>query len=133
VIEIGIREVATRDRIAGVVELRTLSGFDSSLFESLAIEVAAQEQQVVPRGVLLVIKGLINPAGIGFAHFIGAVLIRAELRSTGRPSLVCEPQFITQAPPRVEGGYGIFGYAIETSAYGRYLEVWMYRAPLFNR
>ncbi len=134
VLELGIQELASHDRIAGVVELRKLEAFHTAIWDNLAIEVAAQEQEIIPQGVLLTVKGLINPAnlpgmGVGFAHFIGAVLIRATQRGAGRPSLVCEPQFITQAPPRGMG-MGLFGQVIETYSSVDRLRVWMYRAPL---
>lgn len=132
VVEVGIQEIASPDQIAGVVELRKLEAFDTSLFENLAIEVTAQDQQIVPRGILLTIKGLINPTGIGFAHFVGGVLVSARSGNAGRPSLVCKPQFITQAPPRGVGT-GIFGQVIETNHYGSSLEIRTYRAPMFNR
>lgn len=131
VVEVGIQEISSLDRIAGVVELRKLEGFDTSLFENLSIEVTAQEQQIVPRGIILIIKGLINPAGFGFAHFVGGVLVSA-VASAGRPYFVCKPQFMTQAPPR-GAGTGIFGQVIETSHWGDRLEVWTYRAPIFSR
>jgi len=122
VIEVGIREFASRDRIAGVVELRKLEGFDTSLFDNLSIEISVQDQQIVPNGVLLTVKGLINPTGIGFSHFIGSVLVVAQ-----GSGFTCKPQFITQAPPR-SSGKGIFGKVIECSAID-YLSVWAYNAP----
>lgn len=127
-VEIGIEEVLGPDRIAGVVVLRELSGFDTSIGHTLAIEVIAQEQEIVPKGVLLVVKGLFNPVSMpfvagGFAHFVGAVVIRAQQTNWGTHQLVCEPQFITQAPPR---GYApaVPSVRIEAAVHEDYLGVW---------
>jgi hypothetical protein len=128
-LDVGIHELAGPEAIIGVVELRKLDGFDNGIFDTLAIEVTAQEQTAIPHSVLLVIKGLVNPSGRGFAHFVGGVLVRAERRGASRPSLTSEAQFITQAPPR-GAGTGIFGKVVQTSAHGSYLTLWTYRAPL---
>jgi hypothetical protein len=130
VLEVGIHELATPDSVTGVVELRKLEDF-TSFVNTLAIEVAVAELTPIRQAALLVIKGLVNPGGVGYAHFVGGVLIRARQAGAGTPSLVCEPQFITQAPPRARGA-GLFGSVIETRASGDYLEVWMYRAPMFG-
>jgi hypothetical protein len=131
VVEVGIQELAGLESVIGMVELRKLDGFTTGIFDNLAIEVTAQDQSAVPHSVLLVIKGLINPTGKGFAHFIGGVLVRAEQRGAARPSLLAEAQFVTQAPPRSMGA-GIFGKVVETYASGNALTLRVYRAPMFS-
>lgn len=138
-LEVGIRELTTQDRIIGVVELRKLENFDAGAFDSLNLEVAVQEHRGVPRGVMLIIKGFVDPAdalgsvvrlgNVGYAHFVGAVLLLAQPATTGRASLVCKPQFITQTPPRGTG-VGILGKVIESYAQGDRLRIRMYRAPM---
>ncbi len=131
VVEVGIREVASRDRIQGVLELRRLDDFDTSILNNLALEIVAPEQSVADGSALLVLKGLVNPVGAGFAHFVGGVLVTAR-RGSGTPVLEARAQFVTQAPP-TGAGAGIFGQVIVTQASGSAVSVWAYRAPLFSR
>ncbi len=81
--------------IIGVVVLDTLKGFDTAIGDNVAIEVSAIEQTTVPHGVILVIKGVINSTGPGFAHFIGAGFMRVETEGFGAGTmLVHEPLWI---------------------------------------
>lgn len=122
-VELGIRQIVNGRKLIGIVELRKLDGFDTAIGDNLAVEVLAQE--LLPVGVVLVVKGFVNPASFNYAHFVGAVLVRV----TESGSLTSEAKFITQAPPR-GGGVGVFGKVIESSASGTYLSVRTYRAPI---
>jgi hypothetical protein len=102
VLEIGVHQLISPDSIIGIVELKTLKeGFDDAFGDTLVVEVAAQPLTTVPHGVLLVIKGLINPVFFGFSHFIGAVLVFANPR--GGPNLQSKALFVTQNP-KPKGG-----------------------------
>lgn len=130
VLEFGIEQVFAGDKMTGVVCLRTIEDF-TDFSNSLTLDITAVEANLPPRTALLIIKGLINPGGLGFAHLTGAVLIRPQFRNASTPTLVCEPVFFRQAPPRGKGK-GLAGQVIETTIAGGLLEVSMYRAPAFS-
>lgn len=83
--------------LIGVVVLARLDGFDTAIGHNLAVEVSAVEQTAVPHGVVLAIKGMINPAGEGFAHFVGASFMRAVIGEAPGPYFKPEPIFIRHA------------------------------------
>lgn len=123
VVELGIRQIVNGKDLMGVVELRKLDGFDTAIGDNLAVEVVAQE--LVPAGVVLVVKGFINPSGIGYAHFVGAVLVRAVDNRT----FTTEGLFMTQVPSG-QTGVGIFGKVMFSFAGETDLTVHAYRAPM---
>jgi len=102
-VELGIRYIVSGRKLIGIVDLRTLDGFDTAIGDNLAVEVVAQD--FLPAGVVLVVKGFINPYGRGYAHFVGAVLVRVtKSASLMSGNLTILPLFIRQTP-RADLGY----------------------------
>ena len=70
---IGIRQIKTSTNIICTVSLEVLEGFNTKLGTQMTVEVGAQ---VCPGGVMLVIKGFLDPADIfGYAHFLGHIFV----------------------------------------------------------
>jgi hypothetical protein len=116
-VELGIRQIVNGRKLIGIVELRKLDGFDTAIGDNLAVEIVSQE--LLPSGVVLVVKGFINPAGNNYAHFVGAVLLQV----TKSGNCTTKPLFIRQEPISEHGG--AVGKAIKPRL-GEGIELWTF-------
>lgn len=82
---ITVNGTKSSEAVICVVALESLKGFNTKLGSQMSIEVG---WEACPGGAILVIKGFLDPAGSGYAHFLGQVFIRID---TSRNSIVTSP------------------------------------------
>jgi hypothetical protein len=80
-----IQGTRTASAVMCVVVLAKLEGFNTKIGDQMTVDFVATE---LPEGVLLVIKGFVDPGLSGYAHFLGRVFVSLDKSGS---SIVTKP------------------------------------------